>query len=535
MELKAELVKSGVTPFSGITVTYGDETILFKGSGRVNCGTSSDDLFECFNSYVSNLSEDTRSDLFDLYKDAKLILDPTYFDSENLDDELMLNNNDYHFLTRKLKPTVKKIFDTIKFANFEYFIAQSGYVNPPPDLMSMYARGEYPPETTINFNDYRNLGQLILVLRCILPVIVETVSKAEVIAGKGYAEVIAGLLINDNPVVVNHPGWVRLNEYVEYSYNAKGRSTNPLRLDIISEDRFANHAVYKALFSRLCLCFIPSKVPNKNLSKSLYSIVNQFDKVSSSIREKRAGGKDENNDRRGHFEIYQLKEEVNATEEAAQAEYFSFGMYDEDDNPRHTNFFKYQCAGLGIDEPALAEHLYSMIPNNWEFELRPHIVKLCQLVFADDISYMIYYALEYQQLMAAMALAQLKLHQMGYPHLAVLVTAIPDKEGVRTHTEDMFSLTTQERAVLQSLCAVVKGNGAVSTDNEAVSAAMEFFKELGVGAWKSTIELGLIDDPKAMETMRKGFLYEVELTKEIKEEFIALVAKVNEPDAVIGE
>lgn len=527
MDFKLSLKQSGKSPFAGVIAQYGESVIEFKGSGRLNCGTIYDDLFFSFNEYVGHLEEKNKTRLWELMVAGKTILDPSYFDIDNVDEELMLNNRDYNFLVKKLKPIVAEIFDVLKMKNYEYFMEQSGYIDPPKDLTSMSGLGEYPAETTITAEDYRNLAALVLGLRGPLPIITEMIYKVESIAGKAYKEVVAGDLINDIEWVKQHVGWNRLNEYISFTYSAKGRGPNGLRIDIVSDDRFTTHVVYKALFGRLCLSHVPSKDPRKNLVKSLYSIVNQSDKVPSSVREKKGGGKDESNDRRSSYEIYQLREEVNATDEAAVAEFFTFGMFDEDDNPIYKDRFVHQCNGLNIADPNKAEILHDLLPDNWDYEPRQHIVKLCQMAFSDDIPFNIYYALDYHQLMSAIVLAQLKLHQMGYPHLAILLTSVEDPEGERINADVIFSLNQTERQRIESLCDVVKGDGATSTNNEAVSAALEFFKELGNSAWQSTIELGLIDDDKALESAPRGFLYEVNLDIQIKEEFIRLYEEIN--------
>ena len=77
------------------------------------------------------------------------------------------------------------------------------------------------------------------------------------------------------------------------------------------------------------------------------------------------------------------------------------------------------------------------------------------------------------------------------------------------------------------MCDVVKGKGETTSDNEAVAATIDFFKELGTKAWESTIEVGMIDDPDAMRSAIRGRLHPVEPNKEIKEEFLALIQHVN--------
>ncbi len=526
--LTIKLNPSAKTQYNGIVVAFRGEEVLFKGGGALHCGGNDINLFDCFNEYAESLSSEAKEDLFECFQDAKMILDPQSDEEGNPPpEELMLNNHKYHYLVAKLEPILIKMIDLIRPLNYEYFIVQNGFAEPPPNLDTYYSRGEFPAETTINADSYRDLAKFTLVMRPIFPIISEMLDKAEEIAGKDYKDVVTGNLITGIPFLMNHPGWKKLVEYVEYSYSARGRTINPLRLEIISEDRYANHAVFKALFSRLCLSHIPSQLPTKNLAKSLYSIVRQFDAIQTQIRDKKPTGMDESNQKRSMYEIYQLKENVNAADESAQAEYFSFGLMDENDKPRLMDRFKYQCMGLGIESEQVVDALYELIPDNWRFELCPHMVKLLQLAFADDISYNIVHALEYRQLMPALALAQAKLHQMGFVNLSVLMTAIPDPEEDRTSTESIYSLSSDERKSIESLCDVVKGKGDTTSDNEAVAAAMEFFNDLGKHAWQSTIEPGMIGDEEAMRTAVRGRLHKVEINREIKEEFLTLIAQVN--------
>lgn len=88
-------------------------------------------------------------------------------------------------------------------------------------------------------------------------------------------------------------------------------------------------------------------------------------------------------------------------------------------------------------------------------------------------------------------------------------------------------MTESDKSRLLDLCDVYKGKGEISTDNEAIAAAMEFLDDLGNGSWSSTIELGMLDNKDNIKTSHRGTMYDVELVKEIKEEFINLVCEVN--------
>lgn len=519
---------SAMTEYNGITVEHNGIVIEFDGSGKVHCGKNTDDLFECFNEYLKDMPEATLDRLFELYSDAKMVLHPTYFPDRIPSEELLLNNTDYKFLLSKLKPIITEIMDLIKPNNLTYFIHYNGtYLEPPEDLERVYDNGDYPAETTIDAQAYKDLVVLSLLHHPIFPVIADLLKKLEAETSKNYKETIAGTLIADNPWIVNTPGWRKLVDYVNHTYQNNGISNQ--RVEIISEDKYATHAIYRTLFTRFCCSHIPSRVPEKNLAKSLFSSVTQFDSSGFKIKDK-SSGKDEAQDKRSNMEATQLKEEVNGSKEVAQAEYFSFGLTDSDDNPRYVDTFKYQCMGLGIDNPTLVEDAFELIPSNWEFVKENHMVVLGQLVYMDDVSPPIVHALEYQQLMCYLVLAQVKLHQMGYPRLAVLMTAIDDPNGTRIHASQMLDLNTTEREQIEAICDIRQGRGETTSDNEAVAAAIEFLKRLGNGAWQSTLEIGVLDNPDVLKKMSRGKLYPIELDREIKgikEEFISLILRQN--------
>ena len=149
MQLK--LVKSATTYYSGVDVEHNGKTLKFKAKGKVHCGTNEPDLFDCFNAYVETMDEMRLDKLFDCFKRAKMILEPSYEPNAPApSDELLTGSLDYKYLIKLLKPIMAEAFDLLKPTNFEYFIMQSGFVDPPADLDTYYSKGEYPPETTFN-------------------------------------------------------------------------------------------------------------------------------------------------------------------------------------------------------------------------------------------------------------------------------------------------------------------------------------------------------------------------------------------------
>lgn len=513
------------TMFKGVLVNHKDETLTYEAKFKYHCGDNTKDLFEGVNEYLDSLSSDTKEELFDLYREALQIIDPTYFGVENARKRSDVdNNNNYVYLISEVAPIVARIYELLNLRNYRNFVRQSGWCEPPKGLRETIARGEYSSDMTINPDDYRNIAELGLVLRPLLPIFSQMIMKVEKITGSDYREVVTGGLINTIPEITSHPGWIKIRSYVSNFYSSKG--INPLQLSVISEDSYASHASYIAMFTRLCCAHIPSIDNRKNLAKVIYSVVRQFDTGSSNIREKNLKGFDELNEKRGVHEVYQIKEDVNAADIETQGEFFTMKHYDENDKPIYKDRYIHQCRALGIDNPQLPDIIYDMIPG-WEFELEPHVLQLMQLVFKDDISYQIYEYLDYEQLMSALTLASVKLHQMGYPLLSQIVLSVYNPTGMKEDTRTIFDLTQEEKESLLNICGVFKTKDTVSTDNELIIAVNEFLSRLGNGAWQSIIEVGMPGDKESLDNSIKGYLYEVELCREIKTELINLILELS--------
>lgn len=523
--MEIAITNATISQFKGVMVTHGQESVSFAAHSKTHCGTTKDNLFETVNEYFSCLSETKQQEIFEQFKKAKSILDPAFADAEGIDDDLLRNHRDYRFLIDRLSPIVRNIYQLIDLRNYTYFLKQSGVCAPPKGLKETVARGEYHAEQTINPTEYEQIAELALLMRPCFPIFSGMMQKSKEITGDEYKEVVTSGLFKDMDVFINHHGWNKIRNYMNYFYSSNG--VNSLQLSLISEDSYVNHAFYSALFSRLGSTHIPSKDNSKNIAKSLYSVAKQYSAPSSRIREKRLTAKDEMNEKRSLYEIYFLKEEVSSADEEAHGEYFSMGMFDNTDVRLTDGIFDIPCAGLKIKNTKLVEWVYEQIPSNWEFELQPHIFKLLQLAFVEGISYNIYLSLDHDQLMAAMSLATVKLHEMGYPKLATLVCTVYDPEQPRSLTDEIFALDAADKEMLESLCAVYRGTSGLSTDNEAVISANEFLKELGNGQWSSIIEDGMLDDPEVMRNADQGDLFEVELDRSLKQQFLNLVKEVN--------
>ena len=526
--MHVSLIVSAKTKFTGIVIKYKDKELLFKADGTVKGGTNDNDLFLCFNSYLEKvMGEDEKDKLFELYERAHFILEPSIDSHNSKYEEYLQNNLNKDFLISKLVPVVNEIIETIKPNRLSYFIDSEGiYTTIPHDLDMNQNKGDYPDDKTINHDDYRNLVKFILTFQPVLPIINAFITHLDIQnITKSCKELVAGGLVKHNPYLVNSSSWKKIIGYI--NYDLLNKNINNLKVDVSNNNNFVENTAFKIMFTRFLVFLIPNPDKNTNLAKQIYNGIKQIDTEGGNFRDKRPTG-DDANDKRSNIEMYQLYEEVKSADETADAEFFSFSHFDEEDNPRYKDRFKYQAMALSIKNVNNVDACFDLIPNNWQFELRPHIIQLLQLALVDVVSPFLIEALNYPQLMSAMALAQVKLHEMGYPNLAVLVTTIYSPNTPRADGGKFDTLDGEERRIISEICQVDQSQGETLVMNEGVYAASNFLRDIFSKGWMSTIELGLLDDPNALKTARHGTLYEVELGPEIKEEFVSLIVKQNQ-------
>jgi hypothetical protein len=261
------------------------------------------------------------------------------------------------------------------------------------------------------------------------------------------------------------------------------------------------------------------------LATAINASVKQHETAGSRLVKKDfSEGDDE--DKRSIYERHQVSETVKRANEVKQAEFFSFGLFDEKDAPRFKNRFTHQCKTFGIKQPELVEAVYDRLPPNWDFLLEDHILKVLQLTYYGHVSPMVYMTMNYTQLMAAIAIGQVWLAERGFKYLPTVLGAIPNPNGMRSLSEAL-KLNNDDKEYLTSICDVQSRNNEGRSFNEAIVAATEFLDKLGNGVWQSNLEYGVLDDPKVYLRVGKGALFPTEIEVEIKNEFMTLNRHVN--------
>lgn len=530
---------SGKKNIDMIIVEHNDQQITFRGAQKVNGGDANQDLFEYLNEFFQGCMASSLDRLWELFKSGKRILEPGYFDEVDTEEiiELRNNNQNYKFLITKLEPVIAEIYKTIRPYDIGYGAQISGRCEPPSDLMAMSQMGDYPEETTIDGYKYGELVKLAFAGQLSFPIINQLLDHITITTGKEFKDAPAGTMMSKIKPLTDMPGWNILDVYVRASCLRQESRRNSI--SVVSDTKYIDYIVYKGLFNKLCLTFLPSKINGKNLSKELNSLVEGEIRGGADVKFIKYSDPKPGSDDQSIPESFRITQAVNGTDEIAQAEYFTYSMYTEEkytdgfgniayrDVKKHKDFFHDQCLGLGITNRLLAEKLFNSIPRIWDFRLTLIHIKLLQLTFKGDINYNLYPALNYDQLMAAICLAQVKLFEMGYEHLAQLLSIVRNPSYPPVYLGEHYKLNTKDREMLTEMCDIYVGQSVSTTENVLVKAVNDLLDELNTSGWDSTIEPGLLGNDKFVSVMSAGQMYQVDIVPEIKTELLSLIKMMN--------
>lgn len=507
--------RTSKTTIEKITVEFQSHKLSFNGKTRVfmekniSSFAEATNLFDCQNEFINDtFSLEDKTKLFKLYEKAHKICESTK----------QIEHKEELFQIKKIIDEIYSLFNVTKFIGF---IQYSKHLKIPKNLISATSKGDYPAETTILEDDYVNLVKFIFSTRVIYPILFSLVNRFKPTMGIDYAHLNIGQLVSLSPSLTNLEGWNKLKTYISASFNKHNVSQQ------LTEFSTGNNIVEKTVHRTILVRLMPSVIPETDVRKNIATNINSScqtakNTFSNAFREKEDSYSDVGEDKRSRFEKYQIAEKVNPSEEQAQLEWFSFSLFDENGNHRVNNRFSHQSIAMGVDEK-LVEMVYDRIPDNWEYEMDIHVSTLLQLTMFEYISPQSIMSCDYMQLMAAVALAQVKLASMGYRYLPSVLGAVKDPEGLRTI--DPLRLNNEDRELLESICSVQAKNTDARSANEAVIDTMNFLETFGNGIWKSNLEVGILDTPEMYKRSSKGDTYPLEINLDIKSEFVDLILK----------
>lgn len=514
--LNIRMVRNSKTVIEKIVIEHGTRKIDFNGRAKIfleksiNHLSEAANLFDCQNDFVARtFSDEEQLELFKLYEAAHKICEST-------------KDVDYKGELFEIKKIIDEIYALFNVTKYVGFIQYSDYLKTPANLVAATSKGDYPEETTILEHDYVNLVKFTMAVRVIYPILFGITNRFSLIMGENHALLNIGQLISHSPSLVALPGWDKLKLYVKTTFvkHGIGQSLTEFSTGVNAVEK----TVFKVIISRLCSSVIPETEKDKHIANVINSVCQTAkSEYNDAFREKEDSYSD-SDDKRSAYERYQISEGNNPSKEQADAEWFSFGLFDHEGNQRTSDRFKYQAETLKIDAE-LVDMIYDRIPANWNFDLDRHVITLLQLTFLDEVSPYTFIACDYNQLMAAIALGQVKLSSMGYRYLPSVLGCIHDPEGLRTL--DALKLNNEDREAIESICSVQAKNTEARRDNEAVLAVMDFIENFGNGIWKSNLEVGVLESKEILSRYPLGGLYPLEITNNIKVELVDLILQMN--------
>jgi len=523
MSINIFTVRNSKKNFDRITVVLeqGEEkrSLHFMGKGSIKLAEvkkedndADMELFTPLNDYFDiALSFEQQKELFELYQaGAKVIEDGEFISYEK---EL-----------QRIDPIIHAILNLVKPANLmNYFEHSSKFMVIPKDLKTTTGHGYYPRETTFIVEDYVNIAKMTFLIRTTFPIFFGLLSRMESFTGTNYAELLCGSLLKNNPIITETVAWKRLESYVRHSFLKNSQADASIQVG--STEHSMAMIMYRIIFNRLCVAIIPETEKGKSIINAISSEVKQFENNNNGYRKKESYGDEDDNS--SFLDEHQITEEVPLAKITQMAEYFSFGLRDEKDQERFHNRFIYQCRGLGIKNPALVDMVYDRLPTVWNFELTKPMRTLLQLAFANEVSERIYDQCDYLQLTAAICLAQVLLAERGFVYLPSLLCAQLAQDAVPSGNS-FLTLSNDDRARLGELCDVQSKNNEGGSFNEAAVYVKEFFEELESNQWESNLEFGILENPELYSKVKKGDMFDIEITVEVKTEFMRLINEINQ-------
>lgn len=507
--------------FNKIIIRNDDDVIEIIGEGKLKLNNPKKDetdedvnLFHPLNAYLNMaLDEKQHIQLFNLYKSAIDIVE----------------NNDFTSYEKEMSlidPILYSIIEIVKPNNlFNFFTYSTKFMVIPKDLKKTKDHGYYPEETTFVIDDYIQIVNTTFLMRMLFPIFFGLVARLKPITGGDYAELICGKAVHKIAAITETYGWKRLVGYVTHSFNKPSSHTTSIQIE--NSEYTMIMILYRVLFNRLSVAVIPEQDPaGKSIIQAISSEVKQYENNVGGYNEKKSFNDEEDNT--SYMDEHQITEETPMVIITQVAEYFSFGLRDEKDQPRFKDRFKHQCNGLGIKNTNLVENVYDNFPQVWDFQLTRPMVALLQLAFAYDVPERLYEYCNYNQLTPAIALGQVLLAERGYIYLPSLLCAQINKDKGQTSANSFLQLTAEDRLTLMALCDVQAKNNEGGSFNEAVLYVKELLEELESHSWRSNLEYGVLSEPDVYKEVSKGILFDIDVEVEIKNELIRLIQEINQ-------
>ena len=244
-----------------IVISHGEESLIWNIISFDRATFNEVDLFSHINKYWESFSEQDQLKIFNIYKDIRVAFDEIWERSK---------------LTAELYVLVAKLLDTHDLKDAQHWILFHSGVYLPPNLDIEYNNTTNSPgsrEQTYLKEDYIKLVTLTLILRTLIPVWGEFISRTRQEAGTNFKEYYAFQLVCKSKLAYCE-AIEKLTTYIEYSI-VPDKSKSASIIGGISTEDFPIWILGLVLVRRLCLGDITGVNQKATLVTFIYKFITQ--------------------------------------------------------------------------------------------------------------------------------------------------------------------------------------------------------------------------------------------------------------------
>lgn len=244
-----------------IVISHGQENIVWNIISFDRSIFNEVDLFSHINRYWESFPEQQQQSIFDTYKEIRILFDEIW---------------DRNKLTLELYGLVARLLDAHDFNDAKHWVLFHSGVYLPADLKNEYNLSANNPgsrEQTYLRDDYVKLVTLTLILRTLIPVWGEFISRTRQEAGTNFKEFYAFQLICKSKLAYCD-AIEKLTTYIEYSI-IPDKSKSASIIGGISTESFPTWILGLVLVRRLCLGDISGVNQKATLVTLIYKFITQ--------------------------------------------------------------------------------------------------------------------------------------------------------------------------------------------------------------------------------------------------------------------
>lgn len=360
-----------------------------------------DDMFRDINAFLSTRPTDQQAQVFNIYKDIRHIFDEVF---------------EPNALTRMLSDKVAELYSIVTYEAVDHWASRFAKVVLPPDLSDHYDP-DYSADGTYLRHDYLKLVSLTILLRMMIPMWGEYTKIIKDHAGSVYKEYAAMKLMKKAVNIMMSEPMVKLRNYVQHAV-ANEQHNNPAIINGMGSAMLPEWLLSIVVVRRLAITEIDASPETGNIITNIYGFMIRTHKdidrkfggpVNEKFREDDGEGTD---DGVSVAEAYKVKQDVSLGDLAIYEAYAS-------------NLDKVAKDVLPSIDLSKVDACMSTVASFDKLRIASFQETLIQWIMNSVIPARSIPRLGRDSLARVLAVTQAVIWDMGFPELAVMVTAVP--------------------------------------------------------------------------------------------------------------